>query len=128
MAKLKVLVIDDDAIALEVAGERLRGAGYAVVLRDEALGTTRVVREEMPDIVLLDLMMPALNGERIVELLQGTAATREVAVVLHSSKSGDELSTILGETNAAGAITKTSSDTDFVQQFNLVVASLGLAK
>jgi len=122
------MVIDDDVLALEVAGERLRGAGYEVVLRDEALGTTRVVREEAPDVVLLDLMMPALNGERIVELLQGTAATRKVAVVLHSSKEGAELATILEETGAAAAITKTSSDSGFVQQFDRAVASLGLSK
>jgi two-component system OmpR family response regulator len=115
--KAKVLVIDDDPIVLEVTRERLTQAGYEVLVREEALGTTQVVRDEQPDVVLLDVLMPALNGERIVGLLKSNERTRHVTVILHSSKSDAELQALLEETAAAGAISKGKSDSEFLEAF-----------
>lgn len=121
MVCVKVLVIDDDPIVLEVIRERLSGAGYQVVTREEALGTTQVVRDEQPDLVLLDVMMPALNGERIAELLRGHKATQHVGIVLHSSKPEMELVALIQQTGALGAISKTSDGDAFMQQFEALV-------
>ncbi len=115
--KMKVLVIDDDPIVLEVTRERLARAGYDVLVREESLGTTQVVREEQPDVLLLDLLMPALNGERIAALLKGNERTRHVTLILHSSKSQDELNALVPETGAVGAISKGKNDRDFLEAF-----------
>jgi two-component system, OmpR family, response regulator len=115
--KLKVLVIDDDPIALEVARERLSSAGYLVTVREEALGTTQYVRDEQPDIVLLDVVMPALNGERLAALLKGGARTKETAIILFSSKSEAELVALVESTGAVGAISKTQRAEEFIRQF-----------
>jgi DNA-binding response OmpR family regulator len=117
MVSVKVLVIDDDPIVLEVVRERLSSAGHEVVTREEALGTTQVVRDEQPDLVLLDVMMPALNGERIAELLRGHKATQHVGIILHSSKSELELLALIQQTGALGAIAKTSNGAAFMQRF-----------
>jgi CheY-like chemotaxis protein len=114
---LKVLVIDDDPVVLEVVRERLSGAGHQVLTREEALGTTQTVRDEQPDLVLLDIMMPALNGERIAELLKAHKATQHVGIILHSSKPERELVALIQQTGALGAISKTSDDVTFLKQF-----------
>lgn len=121
-APLKVLVIDDDAIVLEIVRERLSEAGHEVVVRDEALGTNRAVREQAPDVILLDIMMPAINGERIIELLRRDAATSRIPVILHSSKSDAELETVVADTEALGAISKAASDDEFMARFDQLVA------
>jgi len=118
MVCVKVLVIDDDPIVLEVIRERLSNAGYEVVTREEALGTTQVVRDEQPDLVLLDVMMPALNGERIAELLLAHKATQHVGIILHSSKPELELLTLIQQTGALGAIAKTADGGVFIQRFD----------
>jgi CheY-like chemotaxis protein len=62
---LKVLIVDDDALALEVAAAALESHGYTVIKREEALGTMVLIRRERPDIVLLDLHMPGLSGDAL---------------------------------------------------------------
>ena len=69
MNRRTVLVVDDDPIVLEVTRERLEGAGYIVYVREEALGTSQWSAEFQPDIVLLDVNMPALTGLDLAQLL-----------------------------------------------------------
>jgi len=114
---MRVLVIDDDPIALQVARERLASMGHEVFTREEALGTAQAVRDLKPDIVLIDVMMPALGGEQIAGLLKQSRLTRDVGVILHSSKSEAELARLLGDSGAVGAITKTSDTRIFLEQF-----------
>jgi PleD family two-component response regulator len=119
--KLKVLVIDDDPIILEVVRERLESAGYAVSVREHALGTVQYVREEHPDVLLLDVMMPALNGERLATLLKGSARTKDAGIILYSSKSEAELAPMIQETGALGAISKSESAEEFTRRFDALV-------
>lgn len=118
----KVLVIDDDPIVLELVRQRLTTAGYDVRVREEALGTTQAVREERPDVVLLDVMMPALNGERIASLLRAGAGTRGVGVIFYSSKSESDLAALIEQTGALGAIHKGGDEADFLERFRELVA------
>jgi len=117
----KVLVIDDDPIVLEVVRERLEGAGFVVVVRDEPLGTTNVVRDERPDIVLLDIMMPALNGERLAALLRSNRSLGNIGIILHSSKAPLELAPLVEQTGAIGAISKSESEGEFMRRFHELV-------
>ncbi|MGD8859615.1 MAG: response regulator [Myxococcales bacterium] len=123
--KTKVLVIDDDPIVLEVVKERLEGAGYDVTTRTEALGTTQAVRETSPDVVLLDIMMPALSGERIAELLRSNARTGDVGIILHSSKTDEELEPLIAQTGALGAISKSHDEGEFLSRFRMLLRKRG---
>ena len=121
-SKGKVLVIDDDPIVLEVVRERLEKAGYDVLVRESALGTLQLVREEQPDIVLLDVVMPALNGERIASLLKASERTKNVRIILHSSKSEAELAAMTLEAGAIGAISKTERPETFLERFEALAS------
>ena len=125
-----ILIVEDEAHLADGLTFNLEREGHEITVARDGTSADRFLTDSSLsfDLVLLDLMMPALNGERILELLHGAAATRKVAVVLHSSKSGEELSQVVSETGAAGAITKTSSDTDFIHQFDRIVAAVGLSK
>jgi CheY-like chemotaxis protein len=118
----KVLVVDDDAITLEVVRERLASAGYDVYTRDEALGTSQWVAREQPDFIVLDVMMPALGGADLGLLLKRSTSTNQTAVILHSSMTPAELEPIIQRTGAIGAIGKTHDGAQFMSEFERLVA------
>jgi two-component system response regulator PrrA len=114
-----VLVVDDDPVTLEVARERLERAGYTVVVRDVAIGTSEWIVEHAPDVVLLDESMPALSGSVVAQILKRRRL--RTTVILHSSLSREALADLARASGAAGAIQKTSSDTQFQREFERIV-------
>ncbi|MFW5876170.1 MAG: response regulator [Myxococcota bacterium] len=125
---LKVLVVDDDPISLEVARERLERAHHQVVTRDRALGTSQVILSDRPDCVLLDVMMPGISGDELATLLRQQGRTKETAIILHSSKDEEELAALIDETGALGAIQKTSDDEAFLAQFARLTRELAAGR
>ena len=117
-----VLVVDDDPIVLEVARERLEGAGYIVHTREEALGTSQWTAEFQPDIVLLDVNMPALTGPDLANLLKKRRATKDVPIILYSSLEPDELQAKVRATGAVGAIQKSADARRFMEEFERLAA------
>ena len=72
--KLTALVVDDDPISLEVAKRRLEDLEFDVTVREHSLGTSRWILENQPDLVLLDVVMPGLNGDQLVARLRAQRA------------------------------------------------------
>jgi DNA-binding response OmpR family regulator len=124
----KVLVVDDDPVILEVVRERLDAAGYDVYVRADALGTSQWVAREQPDFVLLDVMMPALSGGELGQLLKRSTSTNQTAVILHSSMSTEALQPVIERTGAVGAIAKTHDGTQFMLDFERIAAKVRAAK
>lgn len=120
MNKPKFLVVDDDPISLEVSRERLLSAGYEVVVRERALGTSQAILVERPDYVLLDIIMPGLSGNELAMLLSERTA-RGARIIFHSSKDVEQLREITRQTGALGAIQKTSDDEQFLRELERIV-------
>ena len=85
-AKGKVLVVDDDPLVLKLTTIRLQSAGYDVITRDEALGTSQTIIDEDPDVVLLDMDMPALTGDMLANLIQNHPKAKNVPFIFHSGE------------------------------------------
>lgn len=80
----RVLVVDDDREILEMTALLLRGAAYDPVLAssgDEALYT---VQEDAPDLILLDINMPELDGWEVLRVLKEDETTSHIPVVMFS--------------------------------------------
>jgi DNA-binding NtrC family response regulator len=115
--RTKVLVVDDDPIVLEVARTRLTRAGYDVVTREDALGTSTAVAQESPDVVLLDIAMPGISGEALARLIAQNQKKHPVSVIFHSSREQADLDKLAEDCQALGSIQKTSSASMFQIQF-----------
>jgi CheY-like chemotaxis protein len=113
--------VDDDPVILEVVRERLDGAGFDVYVREDALGTSQWVAREQPDFILLDVLMPALGGAELGQLLKRSAATSHTAVILHSSMSPAALRPVIARVGAVGAIGKTHDGAKFMSEFESIV-------
>lgn len=125
MTRGTVLIVDDDPIVLAVTKERLEGAGYTVYVREEALGTSQWTAEFHPDVILMDVNMPALTGVDLAQLLKKRRATKDVAIILFSSLEATELHGKVNATGAVGAIQKTEDAQRFLEDFARLVARAG---
>jgi two-component system, OmpR family, response regulator len=114
--KAKVLVIDDSETALSIARRMLEAAGYTVLTSNSALRLPALVHSERPDLILLDVEMPALRGDQVLELTKLFDFLQKSPIVLHSSKSEDELKELVARSGASGYIKKTSNSIAFIGQ------------
>ena len=124
---LKVLIVDDDPVVLEVARARLEAMGFEAMVHDRGFGTNRMVLKTEPHIVLLDVGMPGLDGDQLVDLIQENQWESNApwpAVILHSGMDVDELEHLVRKTDAAGAIAKTPITAQFNEQFRQILEEL----
>lgn len=78
----KILLVDDDLILVEMYSERLKAAGYKVEVAHDGQTCLDIVKERQPDLILLDIMMPKMNGLDVLKVLKGDPATADIPVVL----------------------------------------------
>lgn len=71
----KILVVDDEPDALEVLGFNLKNAGYEVTTADDGDAALKKARQQLPDLILLDLMLPGKSGWQVLEALRQRKAT-----------------------------------------------------
>jgi twitching motility two-component system response regulator PilH len=82
----KIAVVDDAADVLALIGGMLRAGGHQVVTYQHGLGLEEKLAAELPDVLLLDVVMPERNGFQVLRSLKKAPATRSLPVVLVSSK------------------------------------------
>ena len=81
-----VLVADDDEDILELVSFRLERAGYEVVTARDGAAALAVAQERRPDLAVLDVMMPGLNGYEVTQRLRADDATRDIPVILLTAR------------------------------------------
>lgn len=86
----RVVVIDDDEGQLRLIESMLRSAGFEVATTSEPIGASNLVRSFRPDLVLLDVHIPALSGDRLLGLLRKVAPST-TQLVLHSAADVESL-------------------------------------
>lgn len=104
----KILVVDDSDLCRDLTRMMLEDFGYEVVTLESGLGLSRALGREKPDLVLLDVSMPALSGHQIVEVAKQHKLHR-CPIVLFSDRPAVELSTLARNCGAAGFIAKTDN-------------------
>jgi len=84
MTAPRILVVDDDAAVRDVLRTTLARGGHDVLAAASGMEGLVRAQEERPDLVLLDVMMPGMDGWEVLKLLKLDAATREIPVVIVS--------------------------------------------
>jgi len=85
--KHTVVAIDDDPLAIELARVSLEPAGWTVLGAVSGEEGLALIRERQPSVVLLDLLMPGMDGFEVVETLRADPGTKTIPVVILTSKS-----------------------------------------
>jgi DNA-binding response OmpR family regulator len=114
----RVLVVDDDPTVSDVVRRYLERAGITVDLAADGPGALRAYREQPPDLVVLDLMLPGMDG---IEVCRRMRATSDVPVVMLTAL-GEEADRVVGlETGADDYVTKPFSPRELVLRVQSVL-------
>ncbi len=106
MAIHKVLCVDDSATDLKNMEQVCSGAGYQVVTATTGKDAVAKAKSERPDAILLDVIMPDMNGFQACRAITSDAATKDIPIILVSSK-GEKTDKLWGaEQGAKGYVTK----------------------
>lgn len=106
MAKAKILVVEDEEDIIELVTYNLAKEGYQVSGVPTGEDMLKRVRSEPPDLVLLDLMLPGVDGLEVCKLLKSDSKTRHVPIIMLTAK-GEEADIVSGlELGADDYITK----------------------
>jgi len=80
-----ILVVDDEYAMRELLVLHLRNAGYAVAAAEDAIEAAHLIVRDRPDLVIIDVYMPYVNGYEFVAALKSDPETRHVPVVFATS-------------------------------------------
>jgi CheY-like chemotaxis protein len=86
MSSTSILVVDDDSAILELIAQVLIDEGYSVITAGDGRTAVALARTRLPRLILLDLMMPEMNGWQVIAALKSFNLTRAIPVILLSAR------------------------------------------
>ncbi len=123
MSKKKILVIEDNAVNMELVCDLLEMAGYDIIQAADAESGIKVADKEQPDLILMDISLPGMDGLQATRVLKQRQSARQIPVVAltaHAMK-GDEDKVL--EAGCNGYITKPINTREFSRQIEKFLGS-----
>ncbi len=117
----KILVVDDEADILNLLDYNLRKAGFEVLLAKDGPEAIEIAAKSRPHLILLDIMLPDMEGTEVLKRLKADDPTRTIPVIMLTAK-GEEVDKIVGfELGAEDYITKPFSPRELVLRVRAVL-------
>jgi two-component system alkaline phosphatase synthesis response regulator PhoP/two-component system response regulator VicR len=85
----KILVVDDERHIVRLVQVNLERSGYQVVAAFDGKEALKKVSSEKPDLVVLDVMMPYMDGFQVLKQMKADAATKDIPVIMLTAKAQD---------------------------------------
>ncbi|HOK03959.1 MAG TPA: response regulator transcription factor [Victivallales bacterium] len=127
MAKAKILVIEDEKDILDIIEFNLEKEGYKVKCVDSGEEGLKQAREKIPDIIILDLMLPGIDGLDVCKILKNDSKTRHIPVIILTAKS-EEADIVTGlEIGADDYITKPFNPRVLLARVKAVIRKLSMS-
>jgi len=122
MALAKVLVVDDDQVIQQLLEVNLELEGYDVKRASNGDEALKLVRSFKPDVVLLDVMMPKLDGREVCRRIKGDPTTADVPVIFLSARAQDMDVNSGLELGASAYVTKPFDPVELLETVQRVLA------
>src|SRR6184192_21351 len=117
----KILIIEDESDVADLLTLNLRKAGYRVSTAADGASGLHKVRDDRPDFVILDLMLPKMSGLELCRILKSDAATAQVPILMLTAKA-EEIDRIVGlEFGADDYVTKPFSPREIVLRIRAIL-------
>ena len=105
-AAIKILLVDDEPDILEIVGYNLKNEGYQIATASNGVEAIQVAKKTLPHLILLDVMMPEMDGIEACEKLRGIKGLEDVIIAFFTAR-GEDYSQVAGfEAGADDYITK----------------------
>ena len=120
---MKILVADDELLIREIARKLLTSAGYDVLEASDGEQAIDLARKEQPALILLDLVMPKMNGfQFVLEIRKDPTVGKTPILVLSGVVSGSHPNAYLHDLDVAGFIGKTQMATSLISRVQEVLS------
>ena len=121
MARKKVLVVDDEQHIIELIQFNLESSGFDVLTTDNGEEAIRIAENELPDVILLDLMLPGIDGFEACKKIRRNSKTSKIPIIMLTAK-GEETDKVLGlELGADDYLTKPFSVRELTARIKAVL-------
>ena len=104
--KKKILIVDDMPSIVRLLSKRLNASGFETFVANDGYQCTKMAKEVKPDLILLDLEMPAGGGINAFENLKASAYTSTIPIIFITSFPGEEVKKLIMELGADGFFPK----------------------
>jgi two-component system alkaline phosphatase synthesis response regulator PhoP len=121
VAKGRILVVDDEIYIVHILDFSLGMEGYHVLTALDGEQALEKARAEKPDLIVLDIMMPKLDGYETCKMLKADPVTKHIPVILLSAKGRNVDQKIGFEVGADDYITKPFSPRKLVERINTIL-------
>jgi DNA-binding response OmpR family regulator len=118
----KILVVDDDLGLIKLLGAVLKTKGYDVLTASEAPRGLEMAMKQAPDLIVLDVMMPIINGYNICRLLKSQEKHKHIPIVLLTSRSTEDDRKIGKEVGADAYMAKPLNTEEFLVKVRELLA------
>ena len=105
-SKIKILLVDDEPDIIEILSYSLENAGYTIFKAFNGLEAIKIAKQEIPDLIILDLMMPKMNGIEACEIIRKTKSLKNVLITFLSARAEDLTKITALDSGADDYITK----------------------
>jgi two-component system cell cycle response regulator DivK len=124
MTAPRVLIVDDNALNVELAAFVLEEAGFAVDVAPDATTLRRRIAAARPDVILMDIQLPGVDGLELTRQLRAESGTRDMAIVAFTAfaMKGDEARMLAA--GCDGYIAKPIDVAQFAQQVSAFLAEV----
>ena len=123
MPEAKILLVDDDATLRELLADQLKTAGYHVLTARDGASGLRSAIEAQPDLIVLDVMMPGMNGWQVCERLRASSGAKSNVPIIMLTAKGEEIDKLRGfRLGVDDYVIKPFSFAEMVARVNAVLA------
>ena len=120
----KVLVVDDDKDILALVRATLQGDDrYKIFLAEDGEEAVRIAKQEKPDLIFLDIMMPKMNGYEVCQVLKGDPHTTDIKVIMLTALGQEFDRQKAMDSGADGYFTKPFSPTALLEEVDKVLSA-----
>lgn len=121
----KILLVDDDKDTLRLVGLMLQRQGYEVLAVDNGAQAITMAQEKRPDLILLDIMMPEMDGYEVARRLRAEPGISEVPIIMFTAKSQVDDKVMGFEAGADDYLTKPTQPRELFAHIKAVLARTG---
>jgi len=118
----KVLLVDDDLDTLRLVGLMLQRQGYEILQASNGLQALELAVNESPDLILLDVMMPDMDGYEVARRLRANPATTHLPIIMFTAKAQVDDKVMGFEAGADGYLTKPTQPRELFAQMKAILA------
>lgn len=121
MGKAKILIIEDDHDIVEMIEYNLKSAGFDVINSSDGHGGLKLVKRDRPDLIILDIMLPGLDGFDICRILRSDGSTSQIPIIILSAKSQETDKVVGLELGADDYMTKPFSPRELIARVKAIL-------